>query len=72
MRHAFVKFEKVGVISIRWWVDTAEGVATRTLIHVRPDENAFGLGFDDWCRLAGGFVDLDEVEPSPLANPNSN
>ena len=73
MRHAFVKLEQNGAISIRWWVDTSEGVATRTLIHVQPNESAFGVGFDGWRRLAGGFVDLDEVEEDPrAANPRKN
>jgi hypothetical protein len=62
VRHAYVKLEKTGEVCIRWWVDTAVGVATRTMIHVRPGERAFGLPYDSWFRLAGGFVDLDDLD----------
>jgi hypothetical protein len=72
VKHAFVKLEKDGAISIRWWVDTSEGVATRTLIHVRPGESAFDLDFDDWRQHLGCFVDLDELRHRALVRPGRN
>ncbi len=63
MRHAYVKMEKSGAVSIRWWVDTAAGVACRTLIQVHPGESAFGVAFGEWCRRGGTFVNLDELDP---------
>lgn len=72
MKHAFIKLEKNGSVSIRWWVDSGDGVATRTLIHIRPGESAFEVGFDQWCRVAGSFVDLDELQHQFTVRPTRN
>ncbi|MBC7897450.1 MAG: hypothetical protein H7066_18675 [Cytophagaceae bacterium] len=61
MKHAYVKLEKDGHVSLCWWVDAGDGVATRAVIHVQPGERAFDLGFEEWRQRAGTFVDLDEV-----------
>jgi hypothetical protein len=73
VRHAYVKVDKSGAVCIRWWVDAAEGVAARTMIHVCPGEQAFGLRFEQWCRLTGSFVNLDELDapvPGSFARGN--
>lgn len=61
VRHAFIRLEKSGDISIRWWVDGTKGLSTRALIVVRPGESAFGLVHAEWVHLASGFVDLDDI-----------
>lgn len=61
MKHAYVKLEKDGHVSLQWWVDRGDGVAARTVIHVNAGELAFDIGFEAWRRRAGSFVDLDQV-----------
>ena len=61
MRHAYVKQEPDGHVSLHWWVDGGDGVATRAVIHVNAGQRAFDISFDEWRQRTGGFVDLDEV-----------
>lgn len=72
VKHAFIKLEKNGSVSIRWWVDSGDGVATRTLIHVFPGESAFDLHFDEWRRRTGLFVDLDDLRHEVTVQPTRN
>lgn len=61
MNHAYVKLEKDGHVSLHWWVDGSDGVSTRAVLHVNAGQHAFEIGFDEWRRRTGTFVDLDEV-----------
>lgn len=72
MKHAYVKLESDGAVSIRWWVDADEGVAARKMIQLRPGERAFDLGFAEWRARAGTFVDLDEVQSDGWSGPDRN
>jgi hypothetical protein len=72
VKHAFVKLERDGQVSIRWWVDTQQGVAARTLIFLRPGESAFELPYEEWHKLRGQFVDLDELHHIAQVRPLSN
>lgn len=72
MRHAYIRLEKSGDISIRWWVDGAKGLASREVILVAPGESAFGIPHDVWVTHVGAFVDLDEVGPTSRERPSEN
>ena len=61
MKHAYVKLEKDGHVSLHWWVDGGDGVSTRAVIHVSAGQLAFEVGFEEWRQRAGTFVDVDEV-----------
>jgi hypothetical protein len=61
MKHAYVKLEKDGHVSLHWWVDGKDRVATRTVIHLNAGDLAFDVGFEVWKARAGTFVDLDQV-----------
>lgn len=61
MKHAYIKLENTGTISIRWWVDDDHGVSTRALLNIGPGESAFDIPFEQWLGLAGTFVDIDRA-----------
>ena len=61
MKHAYVKLEKDGHVSLHWWVDGGDGVSTRAVIHVSAGQLAFEIGFEEWRQRSGTFVDVDEV-----------
>jgi hypothetical protein len=61
LKHAYIKREDSGIISIRWWIDGPGGVATRALVVLHPGEEAFDLPFEAWLPLAGRFVDIDQL-----------
>lgn len=62
MKHAFVRREAGGTISVCWWVDRADGVATRALFYVRPGERLFDIVYEEWVKFDGRFVDLEDVK----------
>ena len=72
MKHAYVRLENDGVVSIRWWVDGPAGVSARTIVTVRPGELAFDVDYAVWARYVGTFVDIDEVRHEAVARPDIN
>jgi hypothetical protein len=72
VKHAFIKLERNGAVSIRWWVDGVDGVATRSVIHVLPGQTAFEVPFERWRERAGFFVDLDEIAHEVSVRPRAN
>jgi hypothetical protein len=72
MRHAYIKLENTGTISIRWWVDGENGVSTRELLSIGPGESAFDIPFEEWLSLAGTFVDIDKAKDRRVPRANLN
>jgi hypothetical protein len=71
MKHAFVRCEVGGTISIRWWVDGPSGVATRAIFHVHPGERMFDVPYESWQRFDGEFVDIDDVRRAEQRSPEA-
>lgn len=65
MKHAYIKLENAGTISIRWWVDGEHGVSTRKMLCIGPGDTAFNRPFEEWLPLAGSFVDIDKAQERP-------
>ena len=62
MKHAFVRCDAGGTISVCWWVDGPDGVATRAHFYVRPGERLFNVDYEEWVKYDGSFVDIEDVK----------